>query len=217
MTNSLSSITRKVPALALALPVLAALGILFFSRHTLDTARIQRDAAQAALAGSAAEALATEDLLRRDKLAQAQLTRLRQQGLDQPIDGLRWHAALGKARQDLHLLALHYELAPERPVAHVTEASSLRTTTLRVEAVLRHEEDFLALMRRLEHVGSGVMTRHCRLSLTQESDAPARLQARCELERTYIQREEKDTGQAKARNAAPPPAGGATLQDTQER
>lgn len=217
MKNSLSSITRKVPALALALPVLAALGMLLFSRHTLDTARIQRDAARAGLADATAKVSAADDLLRRDQRAQAQLARLRQHGLDQPIDEFRWHEILGKARQDLHLLALHYALDPERPVAKAAEASSLRTATLHVDAVLRHEEDFLALMRRLEQVGSGVMTRHCRLSLTQERDAPARLQARCELERTYIQRGERNAGQAEARNAAPPPAGEATLQDTQER
>lgn len=217
MKNSLSSITRKAPALALALPVLAALGMLLFSHHTLETARIQRDAARAALADATAKVSAAEDLLRRDQRAHAQMARLHQQGLDQGIDESRWHEALGKARQDLHLLALHYALDPERPVTQATDASSLRTATLRIDAVLRHEEDFLVLMRRLEQVGSGIMTRHCRLSLTQESDAPARLQARCELERTYIQRGEKDTGQAEARNAAPPPAGGATLQDTQER
>lgn len=217
MTNNLSSITRKVPALALALPILAALGMLLFSRYTLETARIQKDAARAALAGATAKVSAAEDLLRRDQRAQAQLARLRQQGLDQAIDEFRWHEALGKARQDLHLLALNYELAPERPVAQAAEASSLRTATLRIDAVLRHEEDFLALMRRLEQVGSGLMTRHCRLSLTQESDAPARLQARCELERTYIQWGEKYAGQAEDRSAAPPPAGEATLRDTQER
>lgn len=217
MKSSLFSITRKVPALALALPVLAALGMLLFSRHTLETTRIQRDAARAALADATAKVSAAEDMLRRDQLAQAQLAKLRQQGLDQAIDELRWHEALGKARQDLHLLALHYALAPERPVAHAAEASSLRTATLRIDAVLRHEEDFLALMRRLEQVGSGLMTRHCRLSLTQESDAPTRLNARCELERTYIQWGEMNAGQAEARSAAPPPAGEATLGDTQER
>lgn len=217
MKNSLSSVTRKAPALALALPVLAALGILLFSRHTLDTARIQRDAARAALADATAKVSAAEDILRRDQRAQAQLARLHQQGLDRAIDESRWHEALGKARQDRHLLALRYALAPEGPAIQAADTSLLRTATLHVDAVLRHEEDFLALMRRLEQVGSGVMTRHCRLSLTQERDAPARLQARCELERTYIQRGEKDAGQAEARNAAPPPAGEATLRDTQER
>lgn len=217
MKSSLFSIARKVPALALAVPVLAALGALFFSRHTLETARIQRDVAQAALAGATAKVSAAEDLLRRDQRAQAQLARLRQQGLDQPIDEFRWHETLGKARQDLHLLALHYALAPERPAIQAADTSSLRTATLHVDAVLRHEEDFLALMRRLEQVGSGIMTRHCQLSLTQESDAPARLQARCELERTYIQWGEKHAGQAEDRSAAPPPAGEAPLRDTQER
>ncbi|KAB2968674.1 hypothetical protein [Zoogloea sp.] len=208
-----------MPVLAPVALALAAFALLLFSHHTLESAQGQRDAARAALAGATAEVSRTEDLLRRDQLVQAQLSRLQQQGLDRPVDELRWHEALGRARQDLHLSALHYELPTERPAvpAASSTSSSLRAATLRFDAVLRHEEDFLALLQRLEHVGTGVFTRRCRLALAQNGEAPARLNAHCELERVYIRREERNTVQTDTGADAPPASGGTPLRQDQER
>lgn len=217
MKTRLASIARKRPALAFAMPVLAALGLLVFSQHAREAARLQRDAARAAVADASADLSAAEDLLQRNQGLQTRLARLREQGLDQPIDEFRWHEALGKARQDLHLRALHYELAPARPVAHTAETSSLRTVTLRVDALLRHEEDFLALIRRLEQVGSGVMTRRCRLSLKQEEDIPPRLDTRCEFERPHIWLGREAIGHEDTLGAAPSPSTGAARGQDQER
>ena len=218
MKTRLASIARKRPALALLTPLVAALGLLVFSHHAREAARLQRDSARAAVADASADLSTAEDLLQRDQRLQPRLARLREQGLDQPINDLRWHEALGKARQDLHLHALHYELAPARPLAQAADTSSLRTETLRVDALLRHEEDFLALLRRLEQVGPGIMTRRCRLSLKQEEgDIPPRLDTRCEFERPHIWLGREATGHEDARSAAPPASTGAAPGQDQER
>lgn len=209
----------SITTLAPVMLALAAGALLFFSRHTLETAQNHRDAARTTLARATAEVSLAEDLVRRHQLVQAHLATLHQRGLDQAIDELLWHETLTRARQDLHMHSLRYALTPETPVEHATNAppSLLRTSGLRFEAALRHEGDFLALMHRLEQVGAGVRTRHCRLALIQEGDSPAHLNARCELERAYVQTGEKGVRQTDTPSGDPPSNQRAPLGQDQER
>lgn len=221
MKNPLTRSTARLAmsALAPAMLALAAGALLFFSRHTLETAQGQRDSARTALARAAAEVSMAEDLVRRHELVQAHLATLHERGLDQAMDELRWHETLTRARRDLHVSSLRYTLPPESPEERAADAppSSLRISSLRFEAELRHEGDFLALMHRLEQVGAGVRTRHCRLALTQEEDSAPRLKARCELERAYVQAGEGGIQQADQRRGALPSNRGAPLRQDQER
>lgn len=219
MRQRISRILQTLPAPGATLLALLALALLLISKQTLEAARGQGDTTRASLAKAMAEVAKVEELMHQDQLIRTQLAAFHDRGLDRPIDELRWHEALGTARQDLHLFALSYDLAPERPARAPSglPSPSLRVETLHLEAVLRHEEDFLALLHRLDRVGEGVRTRSCRLARAPADDLPARLTARCELERASIRVQKGGSGQGEAGNDAPPPTGEASTRKNQDR
>lgn len=178
-------------------PLLVGLLMLFAGAVPAGLAyHLRHDAEQAAKAAKVRltdverryrQAMETDRLTRQTLEAYETLQRA---GLHQASDRLAWIESIRDTCATLHIEHLSYEIGPDQPLPDAAsdrpEKSAIVVSTLRLQAPLAHEQQFLDLLEGLQRLTKALRPRHCTLSRSSpvpgtEPPQPA-LTASCDID-----------------------------------
>ena len=182
----------RVPIIVLALTLVAAVSIVFFSGAVLDEAKATRKLRESQLRDARLRiqnAGEERERIIRYVAGYQQLARAGFVGEEQRIN---WLDSLRLAHEEAQIFGVEYDIGVQKPYAYAREFDigklALQESVMHLKFRLLHEEDLLRFFRSLAHHGGGFFTvDQCQIRRLGSNDADrsaqfqANLSADCDM------------------------------------